>query len=305
MIPTFPSFKKVAIEDKEAIESHTHKYVPYSDFNFTSLLAWDTNGERMVSELNGNLVVLFTDYETYAPSLSFLGTNQTKETAKQLLQFTEALGIPPVLQYIGEDTVKSMKDVSFEVIEDIDNFDYIYSVSELAELQGSKFKSKRRQANEFFSTYPEAIYKIMPLTNTEAQEQIISVLRRWEEKKIIDKKVYDLKHEEIAIKRLLEHADKQTVMLSCVYVHNTLIGFSIDELMPFRYALSHFFKADNSYEGIFDYLNQSVAQHLLTQDIALWNMEQDLGIENLRKSKLSYRPVSFLKKYKVSINNSI
>src|SRR3989338_2938897 len=56
MIPQFPQFKRVEITDREAVEAHTHKYEPYSDFNFTSLWAWDTNGERMISELNGNLV---------------------------------------------------------------------------------------------------------------------------------------------------------------------------------------------------------------------------------------------------------
>lgn len=305
MIPLFPSFKKINIEDKEAVESHTHKYVPYSDYNFTSLWAWDTNGERMISELNGNLVVLFTDYETYAPSLSFLGTNQTLDTTLELIEFTKALGISPSLQYIAEDTAKDLTGSNIHIQEDIDNFDYIYSVSELAQLQGSKFKSKRHQANNFFCAYPEAIFKIVALNDTEVQKEIISVLRRWENKKISDKKEYDLRHEEIAIKRLLNEADKQSLVLSCVYIQNSLMGFSIDEIMPFNYALSHFFKADNSYDGIFDYLNQKIAQHFFERGIELWNMEQDLGIENLRKSKQSYRPVSFLKKYIISADNII
>lgn len=76
MIPQFPEFKIVEVGDREAVESHTHRYPPYSDFNFTSLWAWDTSNERMISELNGNLVVRFTDYATNEPFLSFLGTNK-------------------------------------------------------------------------------------------------------------------------------------------------------------------------------------------------------------------------------------
>ena len=81
-----------------------------------------------------------------------------------------------------------------------------------------------------------------------------------------------------------------------------MIGFSIDELLPNQYAISHFFKADSSYRGVYDFLNEKVAENLSNRGIALWNWEQDLGIESLKISKTGYRPVDFLKKYTVSLN---
>lgn len=57
MIPAFPDFKKVEVSDRGVVEAHTHKYDPYSDFNFTSLWAWDTSNERMISESNGNRIL--------------------------------------------------------------------------------------------------------------------------------------------------------------------------------------------------------------------------------------------------------
>lgn len=56
MIPQFPNFKKAEVADRGAVEAHTHKYDPYSDFNFTSLWAWDTSGERMISGLNSDSI---------------------------------------------------------------------------------------------------------------------------------------------------------------------------------------------------------------------------------------------------------
>ena len=55
MIPQFPKFKHVEVTDREAVETHTHRFDPYSDFNFTSLWAWDTSNERMISELSDSL----------------------------------------------------------------------------------------------------------------------------------------------------------------------------------------------------------------------------------------------------------
>jgi hypothetical protein len=109
MIPAFPDFKKVEVTDREAVEAHTHKYEPYSDFNFISLWAWDTSGERMISELNGNLVVRFTDYSTNEPFLSFLGTNETEHTARTLIDYCKENGLPTTLKLMPEISVKNIR----------------------------------------------------------------------------------------------------------------------------------------------------------------------------------------------------
>lgn len=301
MIPIFPNFKKIGIEDRTSIELHTHRYQPYSDFNFTSLWAWDTNGERMVSKLNGNLVVRFTDYKTCEPSFSFLGTNEPERTARELIHFAEASDVSPVLRFIPEESVSGLRATNLFVEEDKNNFDYIFSVSKLADLRGSKFKEKRHLAGRFLREYPDAFFELKELSDTAMREQIVSVLNRWGNKKKLDKKTYDLEHEEMAISRLLQTANDHKLIISCVFLRDVMIGFSVDEILPLQYAISHFFKVDSSYNGAYDFLNKKVSQYLATHDVALWNWEQDLGIENLGRSKMSYRPVNFLKKYRVSL----
>ena len=49
MIPNFPNFKHVEIKDKPDVEKFTHSFKPYSDFNFISLFAWDTNNQRKIA----------------------------------------------------------------------------------------------------------------------------------------------------------------------------------------------------------------------------------------------------------------
>ncbi|MGL5313806.1 MAG: phosphatidylglycerol lysyltransferase domain-containing protein, partial [Peptostreptococcaceae bacterium] len=50
--------------------------------------------------------------------------------------------------------------------------------------------------------------------------------------------------------------------------------------------------------GLYQYINQ---QFLVNEfpDVEFVNREEDLGIEGLRKAKLSYHPIKFVEKYTV------
>ena len=89
MIPEFPQFKKLELSDRKDLEKFTSKFPPYSDFNFVSMWAWDTKGEMQISQLNGNLVVQFTDYINGKPFFSFLGDSLVLDTIKTLLDFSK------------------------------------------------------------------------------------------------------------------------------------------------------------------------------------------------------------------------
>ena len=89
MIPDFPSFKNIELTDKEDVDRFTLEHQPYSDFNFISMWSWDIKEKMRISQLNGNLVVLFTDYITGESFCSFLGTHNVNETTEILLNYLE------------------------------------------------------------------------------------------------------------------------------------------------------------------------------------------------------------------------
>lgn len=297
MIPTFPNMKPIEISDRREVESFTAHFPPYSDFNFVSMWSWDTKGEMALSQLNGNLVVQFTDYVSHAPFLSFLGDRDTEKTALDILEQCKKEGLPEALRLVPEASVRGISTLA--VSEDIDNFDYIYSIERHTSLQGGDFKRARNFVSKFEREHPEAEFSVEELS-PEKEPAVLEISEAWEKNKIAAQKEYEIEHERSAIKRLFKTTETHPLLLSTVRSGGIVIAFSIDELLPERYSISHFWKADIIHAGIYDYLLHQKAKNFRERDVAYMNYEQDLGIEGLRKSKMSFRPVSFLNKFKVA-----
>ncbi len=300
MISAFPHFKQISAEDREEVRRFIDGHKPYSDFDFTNLFIWDQDSKRGIAHLNGNLVMRSSDYLNADPVLSFIGTNALEDTTEELLSYAEANDMPAVLRYIPEEIAHKLhKDTRFAIQHDYGNYDYIFSTLELSSLEGSEFKKRRKAVNRFKRTYPNTMFSVHSLSKQDHTDQLLALFERWTQQKGQDIG-YDVSLEKNALVRILEHGERPDILVSLLHIDDVLIGFGIDELLPNHYAISHFVKADFAYPGSYDSLNTFTAGHLLQKGIRFWNWEQDLDIEGLRMLKRSYRPVNYLRKYKVS-----
>lgn len=296
-IPIFPNFINVTLETKLHFDEFVNKFEVYSDFNFNSFYAWDVEKAHGISQLDGNLVLRFTDYVTSEPFFSLIGSDNIEDSIEKLLSFSESNGFGSSLKLVPECVVRSMSCGSnFSVQEDRDNFDYVFSLKELSELQGNKFKSKRQAAQKCEQFHDLQIF--YELKKEKTAELIVGLLEDWKVAKVSQGKEVDMAHEVEAITRLVESFDFQTSLVTTfVTKKDRLVGFSIDEILPHKYVLSHYFKTLPDVLGLSEYLNKVVAKNLLLHNCEYWNWEQDLGIESLRVAKLSYRPVYWQNKY--------
>ena len=143
MIPKFPEFKTLEITDREEIITYTSKFLPYSDFNFTSMWSWDIDGKIMVSDLNGNLVVNFSDYVTSEPFYSLIGSSNIEQATQLLIDLSREKKVRTQLKLIPEEVAVVASAANGLVVEeDRDNFDYIFSTESLATMSGAKLKSE-------------------------------------------------------------------------------------------------------------------------------------------------------------------
>jgi hypothetical protein len=65
-------------------------------------------------------------------------------------------------------------------------------------------------------------------------------------------------------------------------------------------AVIHIEKANHHIDGLYTLINQQFCEREWKEAVYV-NREQDLGLEGLRKAKLSYNPVKLIDKYTVML----
>lgn len=302
MIPTFPQFKKIEVSDREFVESHTRNYSPYSDFNFTSMYSWNVDDKMMLSELNGNLVVCFTDYITSQPFYSFLGTKMLDKTANALIHLSIRDDFGSALKLIPSIIAENLSSYDFDVEENTDQADYITSVYRLYTYSGRELAAKRRQHSLFSRRHTDFIFRELNLADKKIREDIRNLFSIWLTNKSKDLSMEE-EHEFVALQRCLNICF-ETFIATGIFIDGSLVAFWILEDLKNGYAISHFEKADlGRYIGIFPFLKQKTAEILRKHDLVYVNLEQDLGIPGLRTSKKSYYPQHYLKKYTITLHS--
>lgn len=254
-----------------------------SEFTFANIRLFRKTHHYRVSRLeDGTVFIIGSDADVPFFMLPF--GMPAKETLERLFaDFT-------YMKCVGETVALQMTALGCTVKEDIDNFDYLYLRKELAELSGRRFHKKKNLVNLFLSTYS---CEAKPLVEANVNDAF-EILDHWlaEHGEAGD---YD------AAKEALVYMETLALCGGVFYVNGVGAAFILGEELTADTFVIHFEKAAGGYHGLLQYLNRSFAE-LLPSNYVYINREQDLGDEGLRHSKQSYRPVGFVKKYRVSLS---
>jgi len=309
MISKFPEFKKLELSDEKEITDilNREKLPPYADFHFVNLWIWNTSDKILISILNDNLVIIFgeyvsSNYSKDVPFISFIGTNKVVKTAIALMQFSkEKYGVSS-LRLIPEEIALELANNGFTKKEDRDSDDYVYLVSDLVNIHLQKRSTKDKNIRRFIKSHPSyeiSKISIADLDDDSLRNELKIFFLKWGKGKDVGE-FNDIEYK--AFERLLQLIDKN-IYIVLLYTEGFLCGFTIYEaILGTEYALSHFAKADISYDSkIYDILNWEEARILEKSGIKYYNWEQDLGIPGLRYAKMKYKPACFLKKFIISL----
>ena len=284
------NFKNFEITDIERIKKYTNTKGNYScETSVVNLLVWNNIYRNMFAEKDGILFIKSGEDGKENFRLPF-GADMKKGLA-YLCEYCSDK--PPVLWIQqGErftEIVPYIKE-NYQLVEKRDAFDYIYLQSDLANLSGKKYHSKRNHIASFSKKYNWSYCDI----NDENKEDILDCAQAWYK---ANSERYDkyMECEFQGIKTILDNMKTLCAKGGAIYVDGKVVAFTLGSPVNDEVFDVHIEKALLEYATAYTVINNEFAKRLC--EYKYINREDDMGLEGLRKAKLSYKPEIILNKY--------
>ena len=299
--------KKITLERRNEIEPYLsacrHET---SGLSFTSLYMWRDANEFEYEICGDYLCISAVSYlksEDYAyfmmPPLPLSGRYEPDTLARCIYAMKERFekaGSEFSLRLVPEDIKSEIEKAVPEIkwMEDRPNYDYVYDRKEIEELRGKKFHAKKNYVNSFKKNYS---YIYEEIHNDMAREIQIFIDRFTAEKEFEDEEdKKTLLMEEESTFDVFKNFDEAGFIGGAIRVDGELKAISVCGRLSDDTVVEHIEKADRNLRGLYPTILNEMVKHL-PEEIEYVNREEDMGIENLRKAKLSFKPVRLIEKY--------
>lgn len=287
------SVRELTVEDKKLFRRNGD----VSFLNFSNIFSWRHAMNYRVADIDSFPAIVGKyrehSYNVIPPFYADTVTPTELLSKVKLALGTESVRMFPISPDMIPDIKKSLPDAEIRLSRSLS--DYIYRTEDLISLSGKKYHQKRNHLNSFLSKYA---YKYISVKtgDKDAQKLLFSAVSEL----YIPNGDSSLEDEQIAIHELLTNFDTLGLTAAIIYCDGRPIAYSIGEKMSENTALIHIEKANRDYGGAYAAINNLFAKNEF-YDTEFINREEDMGIEGLRKAKLSYRPIRLGEYYTVKI----
>ena len=292
------SFSPIKLSDREEMD----KYLlldgdVMTDRSFSALYIWQ-DFYRTRKCVKDGMLYLTTGTGTRGV-MSYmvpLGAGNLGQALGEIAEHAKTHGEKYVITSITpakKEQIEAICPDRFTFFSDRDYFDYIYSPEDLTSLVGKKFHSKRNFINRFKNLY-NGRWAYTELGTERDGEEICAFLDHWNEQK--SENADDYAKEIAAITRGLYEFSELGLLGGVLRLDGSIIAFTMASPMNADTMDVMIEKADQSIDGAYQMINNQFAIHNFS-GFKYINREEDLGIEGLRKAKLSYHPVFLSERY--------
>ncbi len=314
------SLKPFTLAAKPAMEKYLTKLeIDISDYTFAANYIWLANSSGFYAIINkcfclfvitgGELTMLLPPlgkkkYITEAMMRCFNIMNANNSSPYySRIDYVQTAMIEEFVQ--SADEAESMFEMLENYIVEKKLVDYVYEANSLIDLRGNSYHTKRTEINKFQKSYPD--YVIEPLDSEKHHEQIIGLFNKWvsdrvkympkEEAEVFLEGIHQERH---AIKRMLKYYKELNLIGLVIYINGELKGFTAGECIRSDTASVIIEKTDFEVLGCAQFIFREFSKMLKEHyGVTYINVGDDMGFENLRKVKMSYRPFKLIPKYTI------
>ena len=312
--------KRFSIASKPIMEKYLSKIdVDLSDYTFAANYIWLANSSGFYAVINkcfclfimtgGELTMLLPPIgkkkhitDAMIKCFEIMNTNNSSPYYSRI-DYVQASMLEDFLQ--NTDEAQSMFEMLENYIVEKKLVDYIYEVNALIELRGNSYHTKRTEINKFMKSYPD--YVIEKLDSIKHKDEIMHLFNKWvsdrvkympkEEAEVFLEGIHQERH---AVKHMLKYYEELSLIGLVIYINGELKGFTVGERISHDTATVIIEKTDFEVLGcaqfIFREFSKMLKEHYGVKYI---NVGDDMGFENLRKVKMSYRPFKLVPKYTI------
>lgn len=287
------TFKDITLEDRDTITGYVRNSSRRNcDLSFSNLCSWKFLFHTKFAEVDGFLVLKFWAQDQLSYMMP-VGEGDLKGVLDKMIEDAQNEGSKLCMLGVCKGMKQDLENImpgKFNIEPDRNYADYLYLRTDLSTLSGKKFQPKRNHINKFRKSYNYEYVAITP-------EHIGECLRleaEWCKMNNCDQ--HDgTGNERQAIIYALEHFEELGLTGGLLRVDGQIVAFTFGRPINYDTFGVHVEKADTRIDGAYAMINYEFANHI-PEEYTYINREEDLGIEGLRKAKLSYQPVIILEK---------
>ncbi len=285
-------FKPFSLKIREEYNDYIFKKNEYGcEHTFANMFMW---GDLKYAKINGYFV-FFACYNGKCIYPFPVGEGEIKPVLDEIINDASERKVP--LRFTGvtpEDKaiLEELYPDEFSFTVNRNSQDYVYLIDDLKTLAGKRYHAKRNHLNRFYKAFPHYVTEIITESNLSEAKKMIE---GWYGEQEDD----DFSHEKRAVKKAFDNYSLlgfEGMMLSC---DGRILAITMASRLSEKIFDVHFEKADRNADGAYTAINYLFANYLSEKypEIEYLNREEDMGLEGLRKAKLSYYPHHLVEKY--------
>ncbi len=294
--------KNIEIKDYENLKKYYNLRRPETaDSNLLDLFIWLNRypTQYFLTE-NGLIWVAKSEQGQYYTSVPSCKSEHLQECFNMAQTYFNTVLKKNLVMYLVDRKALeqlSLPEDKYVIVPDRTYADYVYDAEKLRTFSGKKYHAKKNHLN-FFKREYEGRYRFAFLSK-ENETEIMEFLEWWKLGKKHTQEHEFIDSEAEGIRYILEHEQVFDYKIGAVYIDDRLEAFTIGNYSPIEdMVYIPVEKANPNIRGLYQYICSEFLKQAFPEALKV-NREDDMGLEGLRKSKLSYNPIYLVEKYTV------
>lgn len=264
------------------------------EYSFANLYLW---GRQRVATVEG-CMVFFSQFNRKTVYPFPVGPGEKHAALEAIIADAQSRDIPCRITGLTASDVAWLQENypgRFRIHSDRAGYDYVYDIHDLADLKGRPYQKKRNHVNKFYKAFPQTL--AVPLTD-DLVPQVEAMLNAWYARRLAEDPQADFHMERTALFKALKDYKALCMEGMALVDGGKVLALTLGSPLNDTTFDIHFEKALTEADGAYPAINQAFARYLREKYPAVkyLNREDDMGLEGLRKAKLSYYPHHMVEK---------